>query len=172
MHYYTFELDEESQELCVIITPFGKYKYKCLPMGLKCAPDFAQQIMKQVLCSLDDMFVHLDDIGIFSKTWEEHLLILEKVLCCLKANGFTTNPLKCEWAIQETDWLGYWLMPVGLKPWEKCLSVILEQQPPHTLKEMCSFLGAVNTYQQMWPKRAHFLYPSPTNLAKILLLDP
>ncbi len=46
MQFYTLKLDKESQDLCTTITPFGKYKYLSLPMGLKYSPDIAQAIME------------------------------------------------------------------------------------------------------------------------------
>ncbi|KAL7448472.1 hypothetical protein ACHAXS_000154 [Conticribra weissflogii] len=146
IQYYTFEVDKPSQELCVIVTPLGKCKYKHLLMGLKCAPDFAQQVIEEVLCKVKDTSVYLGNICAFSFTWEHHILVLNKILHWLQANDFIINPLKCKWTIQETDWLGYWLMPTGLNPWCTKIDSILQIQKPKNLSQMHVFLGAVNHY--------------------------
>jgi hypothetical protein len=94
MQYNTFELDEERQDLCTIITPFGKYKYLRLPMGLKCSPDIAQAAIENVLSDIEYANIYIDDVGVFSNDWDHHVNMLATILWQLRENGFTINPLK------------------------------------------------------------------------------
>ncbi|KAL7479861.1 hypothetical protein ACHAW6_005580, partial [Cyclotella cf. meneghiniana] len=99
IQYYTFELDERSQDLCTIITPFEKYNYLRILMGLKCFPDIAQSILESVLVCIDDADVLIDDVGAFFPDWD-HIKSINTTLHCLQESGFTINPLKCERAIK------------------------------------------------------------------------
>ncbi len=110
-------------------------------MGLKCSPDIAQAAMENLLSDIKDADVDIDDVGAFSNDQDHHVNLVTTILQQLCENGFTINPLKCEWAVKETDWLGYWLIPRGLKPWKKKIDAMLHMDHPCNATELLMFIG-------------------------------
>jgi hypothetical protein len=113
--------------------------------------------MEEIFHDVDKMDVFVDNVGTFSDDFESHLVSLEQVLKKLEDTGFAVNPLKCEWAVKETDWLGHWLTPAGLKPWNKRTKAILQMDASKNVSQVRLFLDVVTCCQDMWPHRLHVL---------------
>ncbi len=73
--------------------------------------------MDQVLRGCEEWSAaYLDDVVIYSTTWEDRLLHLEKTLSKIQEAGLTVNVAKCEWAKSETNYIGYHLGNGELRP--------------------------------------------------------
>ena len=77
--YYHIKLSDRSSEMCTIVTEFGKYKYKRLPMGVSCSPDIFQAKIYELMGDIQGTKAYTDDISAINKgTFSEYLEQLEE----------------------------------------------------------------------------------------------
>lgn len=146
--FWQIGLDEESKEKTSFTTVFGQFQYKRLPFGLATAPGAFQKVLETVLAGLVwvKCLVYIDDILVFSSTWEEHLAILTDVFTRLIKADLKIKLKKCEFARTECLYLGHILNAGGISPDPSKVSAIKELQPPTCIKEVETFLGKVGYY--------------------------
>jgi len=107
--YWQVELEEEDKEKTAFSTPFGLYEFNVMPFGLTGAPSVFQRLMECVLKGLqfEIYLIYLDDVVIFSSTFDEHLVRLELVLKRFRENGLKLKPSKCTFGGKKVQCLGH-----------------------------------------------------------------
>jgi Reverse transcriptase (RNA-dependent DNA polymerase). len=160
--FYHFELNPSSCKYVVITTPaLGKYRYKCLPMGIKIAPAYAQAAMTKLFHDVTMHFVKcfMDDLAIFTKgSFEEHLQDVDKVLSHLNKAIFSIKAKKCRFAVQKVEYLGHIITPTGIEPQpQKVAATILNNSRPQNPHQLHQFIGMVNYYREHIPRHSHLL---------------
>ena len=96
--YWQVEMEEDSKAFTAFtVAPLGFYKCECMPFELTTAPATFQQLMQSCFGNLHLHYciIYLDDVIVFSKTPEEHLLRLRAVFEKLKQVGLKLKPSKC-----------------------------------------------------------------------------
>ena len=160
MGYYHIPLSEESQKLCTTVLPWGKYRCKVLPMGIKNSPDIFQEVMTNMFCDLEYTSTYIDDILIISDgTYADHLAKLQVVLGRLQKANFRANVRKCYFAKDNLEYLGYQITREGIQPQPKKVEAIQKIKAPTNVRQLRRFLGMVNYYRDMWKRRSHILAP-------------
>ena len=142
-------LTEEACRKTAIVTSYGKYEYTRMPFGLVNATSTFQRLMDVVLLGLNDVSAaYIDDILIFSSSWEDHLIHIEQVLEQLQKAGLTARPEKCEWGKSQLVYLGHLIGCGRVAIPEDRASAMLHYVRPTNKKGVKAFLGTTGYYRR------------------------
>ena len=97
---------------------------------------------------------YLDDIIIFSRSEEEHLIHLEKVFQRLQEAGLKLKLQKCSFFKKHIQYLGHLLSDEGIQPLPEKLESIKNMPRLKNQKEVKQFLGLVGYYRKFVPRFA------------------
>ena len=164
--YYSVRLTEKAKEISAFVTPFGQYQYKRMPFGLKNAPASFQRLMNKVVGQVEGCRVYLDDIVVYSQTWEEHCKQLDQVLQLLREAGLTPNLAKCEFGKTTVTYLGHEIGQGQLKPIHSKVEAIEKVPIPTGKRQLRRFLGMTGYYRKFCQNYAQLAAPLTDLLKK------
>lgn len=153
--YWQVPLTEASKDLTTFRVPGGLFRFRMMPFGLHGAPATFQRLVDEVLRGAEDYAAaYIDDIVIYSKTWEEHVQHLTDVFQRIQTAGLVINAKKCHIAKSEVQYLGYVIGGGGIRPQVGKVEAIAASSLPNTKKRLRSFLGLVGWYRRLIPNFA------------------
>ena len=148
--YHQVAMDSDSIEKTAFTSHAGLYEYNVMSFGLTNAPPTFQRLMQRVLHGLDwkICLVYIDDVIIFSETFQEHLSRLATVFDRLREANLKLKPSKCHFARSSVNFLGFVVSSEGILPDPSKLNAVETFPVPSSVKDIRSFLGLCNYYRR------------------------
>ena len=160
--YWQVQVHPDSVEKTAFVTHQGLYEFQVMPFGLKNAPAVFQKLMQQVLRGLNpeeglpSVSMYLDDVLVFSRTFEDHVTHLKLVIERLQDAGLKLKPSNGHFICQSVEYLGHLITSDGIQPNPQRVSAVSIFPAPTSVHEVRQFLDLTSYYR-------HFI----KNLAKL-----
>ena len=109
-----------------------------MPFGVTNAPTVFMDYMNRIFRPFLDMFmvVFIDDILIYSKNKEEHADHLRVVLAVLREHQLYGKLSKCEFWLEEVQFLGHVISAQGIAVDPSKIDTVLKWERPQTVTEV------------------------------------
>ena len=148
--YHQVAMHPASRDKTAFISHAGLFEYNVMSFGLTNAPLNFQRLMSRVLHGLEwkVCLIYIDDIIVFSKTFDEHLSRLSLVFNRLREANLKLKPSKCHFARRSVKFLGFLVSSEGVSPDPDKLAVVKSFPIPRNVKDVRSFLGLCNYYRR------------------------
>ena len=159
--YWQVAMDAASQEKAAFTTHRGLFKPVVQPFGPKGGVAHFSRVMTALLGSLQwrILLIYLDDLLIFSSSFEEHLQRLEQVFQILKQANLKLKPSKCKLLRRSVDFLGHTISAEGISPKKDKIQAVQQWPVPRTVAELQTFLGFASFYRRYIKDFASIAYP-------------
>jgi len=150
--YWQVPMDDSSVPISAFVTPHGQFQWRFMPFGLRNAPATFQRLVQQVLLGMERFTgAYLDDIIIFSTTWEEHLQHINRVLSAIRSAGLILKRSKCVFATAGLEFLGHKVGLGKVEPRRQTVQALLDFPRPNNPKQLRSYLGLAGYYRKFIP---------------------
>lgn len=148
--FHQIMVNIEDQYKTAFQTHHGHYEYKVMPYGLTGAPATFQAVMNHALAPLlrKCVVVFIDDILIYSATYEAHVQHVKQVFELLQFHQFKVKLSKCSFACKQLKYLGHIISSNGVATDPTKITIIQKWPSPTSVKELRSFLGLAGYYRR------------------------
>lgn len=163
--YWQVPLSERAKEISAFVTPDGLWSYSVMAFGMKNAPSTFQRLVNKVLAGLPNCEAYLDDLVVYSSSWEEHLTQLAAVFRRLSRANLTVNLAKCEFVKATVTYLGKIVGQGQVRSVRAKVEAIDNFPIPHDRKALRRFLGMAGYYRSFCRNFSDVVSPLTTLLS-------
>ncbi|KAJ9544243.1 hypothetical protein OSB04_023950 [Centaurea solstitialis] len=148
--YHQLKVKEADVHKTAFRTRYGHFEFLVMPFGLTNAPAAFMDLMNRVCRPMLDrsVIVFIDDILIYSKTKEEHVMHLREVLEVLRRERLYAKFSKCAFWLEEVQFLGHIINREGIKVDPAKIEAVMNWEIPKAPTEIRSFLGLAGYYRR------------------------
>ena len=132
------------------VGPLGFYEYNKMPFGLSNSPATYQRLMEECLgpYNMKICVIYLDDLIIFSNSFEQHLERLDMVLTRLKQCNLKLSAEKCFFFQERVKFLGHVVSSSGVETDPDKIEKIKNWPRPTNEDELRSFVAFCGYYRR------------------------